>query len=165
VDKGSLGIAGLVAGIVGVLVGGFAYMQAGKALETASEALAAAEAAEKSAPGPAELRKAVREETTAAKADFKTMVADVRAEIRKLEQQAQSADILVEAKSHANDNAARNAEALMKQVKDLREEMAAGDQETKAYYDELKADIEKKVEESNEKLKRMTTRWMESGAM
>ncbi|MHC4253421.1 MAG: hypothetical protein ACYS9X_30255 [Planctomycetota bacterium] len=164
-DKGALGIAGLVAGILGVLVGGFAYMQAAKALDNANEALVMIEEEAKKAAGPAEIRKAVREEIAATKADLEKMVTEVRAEVRKLEEQAQRADVLLEAKSHADANAARSSEALMTQVRALKQELAGGDQETKAHYNELKADLEGRIEKSHEAIRRMVTRWMESGAM
>jgi chromosome segregation ATPase len=164
-DKGALGIAGLVAGILGVVVGGLAYMQAGKALGNANEAFAVAEDQAKNAAGPAEIRKAVREEIAATKADLEKMVTEVRAEVRKLEEQAQRADVLLEAKGHADANAERSSKDLMTQVRALKEELASGDQETKAHYDQLKADLEEKIEKSHEAIRRMVTRWMESGAM
>ena len=163
-DKANLAIAGLVAGILGVVVGGVAYMKAGTIMGSLDERLTAIESAE-SAVGPAEIRKAVRDEIAATKADLKRMVAEVRDEIRKLEEQAQSSDILLEAKSHADANAERSSENLMTQVKALQAELATGDQKTQSYYDELKADLEKKIKESNDKLLRITTRWQESGAM
>jgi DNA repair exonuclease SbcCD ATPase subunit len=115
--------------------------------------------------GTAEIKQAVRAEIAATKADLNRMVAEVLADIKRIEEQAQRADVLLEAKRHANANAERSARNLMEQVQALKEELAAGDQETKQYYDELKAELEKKIEESNKKLKRMTTRWMESGVM
>jgi len=164
-DKGNLGIAGLVAGIVGLLLGGLAYMRAGKAATTANEALKIVEAEAENADGPAEIRKAVQSAIAETKADLQSMVAEVRTEIGRLERQAEQSDVLRKAKDHANAVAERSSENLMTQVKALRTEIAAGDQDTKEYYNELKADLEKKLKESNDKLKRMTTTWIESGAM
>jgi len=164
-DKGTLGIAGLVAGIVGLLVGGLAYMQAGKALSSANKALEEIEESASNADGTAEMRKAVRNAIEETKADLEGMVAEVRTEISRLESQAKQADVLLKAKDHADAIAERSSENLMTQVKALQAEIVAGDQDTKEYYKGLKVDLEKKLKESNEKLMRMTTTWIESGAM
>jgi len=164
-DKGNLGIAGLVAGIVGLLLGGVAYMRAGKAASTANEALQIVEAEAENADGPAERRRAIQDAIAATKADLEKMVAEVRTEISRLERQAEQSGVLLQAKKHSNAVAERSSENLMAQVKALQAEIAAGDQDTKEYYKGLKVDLEKKLKESNDKLKRMTTTWIESGAM
>ena len=164
-DKGSLGVAGLVAGVLGVLVGGFAYMQAGKALSTAGKALSVVDEAPWKSAGADEIRKAVNQQMEATKAEIGKMVTEVRGEIRKLEEQAQSSDILLEAKRHADSNASRASQELMAQVRSLKEEIASGDQETKSYYDEIKASLEEKIEKSEQTLKNLITRWLESGTM
>ena len=53
----------------------------------------------------------------------------------------------------------------MAQVRAIKEELASGDQETKAHYDELRADLEEKIEKSHETIRSMVTRWLESGTM
>ncbi len=164
-DKGALGIAGLVAGILGVVVGGLAYMNAGSAGGKADEALVLIDEGASDAAGPAEIRKAVREEIAATKAELQAMVAAARADITKLQEQAERADVLLDAKRHADANAARGSENLKTEVKALQQEMNSGDQETKAHYDKLKADIEEEIKKRDEAIKRMVTRWRESGAM
>ncbi len=164
-DKGNLAIAGLVAGILGVVVGGWALMRASNAIDKANEALHGIRDVEAAALEPADVQKALREPITTMRADIEKIDAEVRADVQKLTEKVERSDILVDAKRHADENAERGNQQLVTQIKALQEEMAAGDQKTQAYYDELKADLEKKILDSNEKLKRMTTRWMESGAM
>ena len=164
-DKGNLAIAGLVAGILGVVVGGWALMRASNAIDKANEALHGIRDVEAAALEPADIQKALREPITTMRADIEKIDAEVRADVQKLTEKVERSDILVDAKRHADENAERGNQQLVTQIKALQEEMAAGDQKTQAYYDELKADLEKKILDSNEKLKRMTTRWMESGAM
>jgi hypothetical protein len=164
-DKGALGIAGLVAGIVGVLVGVFAYMNANSAADKADQALVLIDEGPSDAVGPAEIRRAVKEEIAATKAELEAMVAAARADITELQEQAERADVLLDAKRHADANAARSSENLKTEVKALQQEMTSGDQETKAHYDKLKAEIAEEIKKRDEAIKRMVTRWMESGAM
>ena len=111
-DKGALGIAGLAAGIVALLVGGLAYLQANKALTNANQAIQELEERATSAMGPAEIRKAVRQEMAANREELESMVAAVRAEIEKLQAEARRADILSSAKRHADEVTARSADEL-----------------------------------------------------
>ena len=164
-DKGVLGIAGLVAGIVALLVGGLAYMSADKAMTKATQVDVALGEMASDAERSREIQKAVKQGIAEARGDLERMVAEVRAEIKRLETQAERADVVLEAKRHADENAARSAEALRTQVSALKSEMSEGDRETKAHYDELKADLEKQIKESHETLKRLVTRWLEAGVM